>query len=198
MKINLVNNSVVVVASSHNPSVVSNSFFQKTGIIKDFKDIVESNLIITPAVSQILFKSGTSLQLDPERLTLTSIGANEEAAYLADKYCETLPYIKGTAIGINVVYMVTDFQFDSWFNSMKTLPYRDASFYSLDFRFTTDDGIKCNAKVSMSGPTESNITFNFHRDLIGVTLGELGVSIVERRKSYLPIPQEFIETLLKS
>jgi hypothetical protein len=196
VKFNLLNNSVVVVAGSHNPSVVSQAFLSKAGIVGDFALVDENSLIITPAISQIIFKNGTSLQLDPERLTLTSLTENSQAAELADKYCKTLPFIKGTAIGINFVYTVVEFDFASWFAKMARLEYEGAQLFSVDIRFPTD-GINCNVKALMTAPNQATFTFNFHRDLLGIALGEIPFQMLEKQKSYLKTTKEFLAKLFQ-
>jgi len=195
VRFNLLNNSVVVVAASHNPSVVSKAFLGKAGIVKELTEIDEKSLIITPAVSQILFKNGTSLQLDPDRLTLTSLNEIDQAAELADNYCKTLPFIRGTAIGINFVYTVVDFDFAGWFGGMK-VNYNGAHLYSVDIKFPAED-ITCNLKVLMNAANQGTLTFNFHRDLSGVGIGDIPFRIIEKKKTYQKIALDVLDKLFQ-
>lgn len=186
----------MVLGASHNPSVISSYFLQKSEILKDFTEVDESSLIITPAVSQIIFRNQTSLQLVPERLTLTSPGDSDHAAIIADHYCKTLPYIKGTGIGINFVYDIQHFDFSSWFNNLRKVKYEKAVLYSVDIKFPFGKFV-CMVKVIMVGPSQGNITFNFHLDLPSTILGEIKLVMVDEKRKCLPIAAGFINEILK-
>lgn len=195
MQINQESNSVVIVAASHNPSVISNAFLTETKLIPDFAAIDERKLLITPALSQIVFNNQTTLQLDPERLSITTIGDSDYAAQLGDQYCKTLPYIKGTAIGINSTVNIKDFDFANWFTKMKSIDFRGGTFFSIDIQFKVDDSI-CFTKVSMTAHDKGTVTFNYHQDLIGVTLGKIN-SIVTLKAKYATISDEFLKYIFK-
>jgi hypothetical protein len=194
VKFNLINNSVVIVAASHNPSLMSKAFLNKAEIVSDFAQIDENSLIITPALSQMLFKNGTSLQLDPDRLAVTSPADSAEAAQLVQKYCKTLPFIRATAVGINFAYTVTDYDFAAWFAEMKQLKFNGAHLHSVDIVFPVEQ-ISCNVKIAMTNSTQGAVTFNFHRELPLLAIGEFDFSMVDKQLTYLNVTKDFLKTI---
>jgi hypothetical protein len=196
VKISLVNNSAVIAGASHNPSVISTYFLQKGSFISEFKEVDESNLIITPHVSQVVLRTGTTVQVVPERLTITSTGDGDQASLLAAVYCKTLPFIKGVGLGINFVFDIQEYDFAAWFKSLYPLDNKDASAHSIDFQFPFK-AFTGNVKVTKIGPSQANVTFNFHLDLAGIALGEIKISIPEEKKHCHPAAADFLKQLFK-
>ena len=100
MKPIYISDSVVLIARSHNPTLVSDYFLTTSGIIKDVGEIVPETKIITAPLTQIELLSGTKISLDQERLNIIS-PSGKQACAMVQAYCKALPYIKGSAIGIN-------------------------------------------------------------------------------------------------
>ena len=70
MKQTIINNSVVILASSHNPTLISDVFLIESGMISDIKEIVPQNKFITPGYTQLTFTSGVNFTLEPNRLVI--------------------------------------------------------------------------------------------------------------------------------
>lgn len=98
--------SFVILARSHNPSLLNPDFLKVNNIVdQDWGTI--SPTFSTEQLSQVIFKSGVSFLLQPDRLIIEQI-INDifkaEDIYLADvisRYLKTLPHVNYQALGIN-------------------------------------------------------------------------------------------------
>ena len=159
LKVNYISNSFVLVARSHNPTLISDYFLTRSGIIKDIKEINPATKIITPPLTQIELLSGTKISLDQERLNITS-PLGKEPYSMANAYCKALPYIRGIAIGINFDVDILEYNFKSFFGAL-SIDSNKAN----TIRYTRNLGHKlCNITVNMITDQYSKVNFNFHYD----------------------------------
>ena len=108
-------NSVVILASQHNPTVFLGNFLHASGIIKNDNEVKKESSIITPAFAQVLFINGDTIQVDPDRLKIE--GNFGEAPFLKGIcYMSALPHIACRAIGINFTYEISDFDLNNFVN----------------------------------------------------------------------------------
>ncbi|MEM6522748.1 MAG: hypothetical protein AAGF85_05020 [Bacteroidota bacterium] len=178
MKYTIDSNSVVVVAKSHNPTLISDDFLVKSGIIKDAEEINKNNRIITPAMSNIQLLSGVNIQLDAERLVIVGQN-NDEPFRIASSYCNTLTFIRASALGLNFDLTIDQYDVQKWFNKFN---FRDikADQVRLVKRF---DRKKCIITITKITDASCKAQFNFHygyKEL--VTLDGLGVNFIEEGK----------------
>ncbi len=192
MKKQIKSNSLIILARSHNPTLVSDHFLLSSGIISDVKEINPNNKIITPAITQIQLLSGTQITLDQDRLNITS-PEGKEPYTLGEKYCKSLSFIRATAIGINYDIVITDFDFKKWFDRVRV-----SDLTPNQFKFARSFKNKiANITVSRDTDISANFQFNFHYPVEDKTLGQLGMKFVyewEENKKYLDM---IIKTLLK-
>ncbi|MEB3188876.1 MAG: hypothetical protein VKL42_00850 [Snowella sp.] len=103
--------SLVILARSHNPSLLNPDFLKINGII-DENWITAAPTFSTEQVSQVIFKEGISLILQPDKLI---IDQNIEGDFkpeniflpkIACQYLKTLPHVNYIAFGINPISFV--------------------------------------------------------------------------------------------
>lgn len=100
--------SVVILANSNNPTVLNQDFLYNNGIVpKDW--ILEDSMspVITPAVSQIVFKNNFKIVAELNRILFeqSATPLKEEGIVCADvarRYLMTIPHVPYTAVGINL------------------------------------------------------------------------------------------------
>lgn len=103
--------SAVILARSHNPSLLNPDFLKTNGIV-DKSWIVSAPTFSTEQVSQVIFKEGVSLLLQPDKLIIDQYieGAfkpeNILLSRIASQYFKTLPHVNYIALGINPVGFV--------------------------------------------------------------------------------------------
>jgi hypothetical protein len=98
--------NVVLLAQSHNPSILSPAWIQQNHIIEESPE----NFVHTPVFS--LYQSGTfQLMVEQERFQLTlrvlsevNLQALQEAA---SRYIRTLPHVPYKAVGLNFTWLAT-------------------------------------------------------------------------------------------
>jgi len=164
-------------------------------MIKELSEIDTNNLLITPAFSQVVFKNGSTLQLDPQRLAITSFGQNELPYRLAESYCKALPFINCVATGINFDYIIEGIDFDKWFTELKSIKFKNTVTKAIDFSFSNDDGSTCLVKVQMNSNMQPTVTFNYHMDYNDKILSEIDNDFVNQWKVYLSLNIEFLNRL---
>lgn len=128
-------------------------------MISDIKEIVPQNKFITPGYTQLTFTSGVNFTLDPNRLVILG-PSGDEPFVKAQKYTESLGFIKCKAIGINFEYKISDFDFKNWFSK---IPSKNG-YRSKDVNLIKE--VKENqtivVTVSYLNDNEANIKFNHH------------------------------------
>ncbi|WP_024547116.1 hypothetical protein [Picosynechococcus sp. NKBG15041c] len=110
-KLQITKLSFVILARSHNPSLLNPDFLKVNNII-DQDWITLSPTFSTEQLSQVIFKNGISLTLQPDRLTINQDFEDDFdnndvlLADIASKYLKTLPHINYVALGINATVFV--------------------------------------------------------------------------------------------
>lgn len=196
MKTNLKNNSIVIIAISHNPSIISDFFLIKSNMIQSVEELEKNNVIITPAFSQVVFKDGTNIQLDNSRLNISSNNI-EKATTLAVKYCNSLPFIKCNAIGLNFEFNLSEFDFDKWFYHKQAANYKNTLVKGIDLTFRVSNKINATVKVVKESNTSAAISFNFHSEFSDIPLSEIDYDFNAEKIKLLEISKEFIELVFK-
>lgn len=105
MKLELLDTSAVVVADTHNPTILHPSFLTSQGIVPEDWELVAPPLSTLP-LSIVKYKNGVEFRVDADKLRVTqspppSPFTEAEAASLALKYVRILKHVSYTAIGIN-------------------------------------------------------------------------------------------------
>lgn len=103
--IDLIELSVVLVATSNNPSILNPDFLFHSGIV-DASRRVKDPRISTPAFSQVTFEDGLAVKADPDRVIFEQRGSKltTEAIVcpeIAGRYLEEVPHVPYRAVGIN-------------------------------------------------------------------------------------------------
>jgi hypothetical protein len=97
--------SVVVLAESHNPTILNPDFLKRHGVVPEEAELA-APAITTPAFSRVAFADGVSLTAEAARMIFSEnlIGKPlEEASVprMANRYVELLPHVGYSAVGIN-------------------------------------------------------------------------------------------------
>ncbi|WP_423908359.1 hypothetical protein [Candidatus Spongiihabitans sp.] len=118
----LENAAVVLVANTHNPSIINPDFLKNNGIIPaDCK--VGQELLVTPILAKLAFQN-VMLTVVPEQLHLEERNKNPENNRFLDssmlydctkKYVTALPHIPYIALGLNWRIRIPMPAPDSWF-----------------------------------------------------------------------------------
>ncbi len=103
--VDLVEFSVVLVATSNNPSILNPDFLRYNGIVDAGRQVQEP-CISTPAYSQVTFEGGFAVKADPDRVIFEQKGdklATEDIVCpeMAKRYLEKIPHAFYRAVGIN-------------------------------------------------------------------------------------------------
>jgi len=196
MKIVTKNYSFVIIGNSHNPTVISDSFLLKSGIVSDLSEIDRNNFLITPGFCQVLFlKNNTSFIVEPNSLKISSSDSRIpfEMGY---KYCSSLGYIKSMAVGINFDILVEDYDFIKWFIPLTLSEYRECVTNSIVFSFKSSQTSKSNVNVTKIDDSKAIFRFNYHTDTKDVILSELNSDFVLASEEYMVQSVEFINSIL--
>ena len=105
MKLEIVNASVVVTATQHNPSILHPSFLTSQDIVEADWVLAEQP-ICTPPLAIVKFKNGIVFTAQPEQLQVTDNLLDEDVASsvvseLVERYVRTLPHVQYSAVGVN-------------------------------------------------------------------------------------------------
>lgn len=188
--------SIVIRGNSHNPTVISDMFLLKTGIISDESEIDRNKLIVTPALFQANLKGNTNLMVETNSLNISSQDFNSPYD-IAKKYCDNLKFIKSTAIGINFDITVAEYDFDSYFNKYNNISYNNSTVVSVVHNFDADSNTIANVTIHKQSESKSLFRFNFHRNTPSILLGDLNVDFNSIASNFLTQAEEFISTILK-
>ncbi len=188
--------SLVILGNTHNPTVISETFFLKSGIIDKESDLDRNKLIITPALCQASIGGNTNIIVEPNTLNITST-VFEKPYDIAKKYCQNLGYIKSVAIGINFDFNVLEYDFDKLFNMINFTDFKGCTPNSISFVFNANDSTQSNVTLKRNDSKNANLRFNFHQPTPDVILGDLNMDFVNIAKEYYNQSNEFIKSLLK-
>ncbi|QIF04645.1 hypothetical protein [Roseimicrobium sp. ORNL1] len=103
LKLNLLDSSVVIIADTHNPSILHPSFLTANKIVPESWKQVDP-LMTTPAFSVVNYDNGTSFTAEPTKFQVLSHSEEGRAtiASMASSYLGVLPHVRYTAVGINL------------------------------------------------------------------------------------------------
>ena len=103
MKLELVDQSIVVVAERHNPSILHPSFLLAQGIIPNGIELTEPPICL-PDMAIASFDNGLRINVDNIRLQFTNnqVSANNfSLSSVAEKYVQELPHVAYKSVGCN-------------------------------------------------------------------------------------------------
>ena len=101
----LVELSVVLVATSNNPSIVNPDFLVHNDII-DKNRPLQGDAVATSVFSQVTYEGGLTVRADPERVVFAqSVPGtpliDSTCPEMAERYARTVPHVPYRAVGIN-------------------------------------------------------------------------------------------------
>ncbi len=107
----LVNASVVLIANTHNPSIINPDFLKNNGIVDADLEVAGPSLT-TLAAAQINYKQNVSWIVTPDQCVIVenvpSGSSNPSGLYKsAEKYADVLKHIPYVAIGLNWQIILT-------------------------------------------------------------------------------------------
>ncbi len=194
MGIKLVRADIVVLASAHNPSIMSPEWLRNKGLLAE-KPI---NFIHTPDFS--LFESDSyTITLDRQRLQIVAHSAEQDQstvrsiARIAGGYIALLPEIPYTALGLNFSWsMASDDEIKAPGIELRLNPDRDWRDI-LEEQDLAYGGVIYARKdpyrltITITPENESNLIykFNFHYDITGTDAEKILSYLAEFPKLYL-------------
>ena len=100
----LIELSVVLVATANNPSIINHDFLVHNAIVdKDWQ--LQDNAIATPVFSQLVYQNGLTVRSDPERVMFVQAASTPLVESLcpkmAESYARAVPHVPYRAVGIN-------------------------------------------------------------------------------------------------
>lgn len=102
--------SVVLLAQTHNPTIVNPDFLKKNDIVKHEWEI-DSNppQLSSPGLSLVTFKNSVRWEVVPDRCTvIEKVESQFKESYFvhecAKKYIEALPHVHYTVVGMNWIF----------------------------------------------------------------------------------------------
>ncbi len=100
---------MVLVATSHNPSIINPEFLIQNNIIDRDRSLVKDTFS-TPAFSQIIYRDGLTVRADPDRVMFSESSTvqliDSICPKMAASYAKSLPHIPYKAVGINPKFYV--------------------------------------------------------------------------------------------
>lgn len=104
--LNVVEFSVVIVANSHNPTILNADFLRHNGIVGENWQLAE-DCLTSPMLSRVAYNGGLNIQADPIRVKFEQSGDALVAedlvcASAAKGYLRTVPHVPYVAVGVNV------------------------------------------------------------------------------------------------
>ena len=101
----LVELSVVLVATSNNPSIINPDFLCHNGIIDKDRRLQEDP-VATPVFAQVVYEGGLTVRADPERVMFVQSASEEKLTgivcpTMAEGYVRAVPHVPYRALGIN-------------------------------------------------------------------------------------------------
>jgi len=97
--------TVVIVAESHNPTILNPDFLRVNEVVPSDWDPSDP-AVTTPALARVAYSNGVTVQADPGRVTFTErmLGKGRSEAVIpnmARRWVEVLPHVGYVAVGIN-------------------------------------------------------------------------------------------------
>ena len=193
LQITLQSSNLVILADSHNPSLLTDSFLMKSEIIGENDEIDRDSYVLTPALTNVVLKKDNDLvniTLDPGMLKISGAGSSTAPFQVGKLYCRNLPHIVGKAFGINLDFLVKGLNANKWFDSKNHIHFKDSRLTQLIYQFLIDKGI-ANVTIANHDSNSISVKFNFHYDLNKQVLGDLN-DFVSLRNSNQNTASEFL------
>jgi hypothetical protein len=177
--------SIVIATESNNPSILNPDFLKYNGIVSDDWQSADRT-VTTGVISQVTYENGVSIVSEPNKINFVErIGDGDygslQVPAIAQKYIETLPHVKYTAIGNNPIGHSSCTSLDEARDFSKKLvapgPWFDIGSglqeSSIQLVYSLDDGHFILSVEPADNPREEEegavIVFaaNFHREITG-------------------------------
>jgi hypothetical protein len=202
MKIELVRADIVILASAHNPSMITAKWLRDKNLITE----EPTQTLFTPISS--LFESETfSLIVTRDRLQITAKKDNIEAlkslVNIGEEYIRLSPYIAYKALGLNFIWLITT-------NKDMPLPKIGINVNSVrDFKevlkgdkqeygaiiYDYHESYLLKLKIEPSEENKFEYNFNFHHKIEGVELSKI-LDFVNNYLNLYRISNEFVKATI--
>lgn len=160
--------SVVILAKSHNPSIINRDFLAMHDIVPKEWDVIETT--VTPMLAVVQYANGIGLQEDEHRLQIVEncdlpFGeyASNRLRDLASSYVKILPHVPYSGLGFNYTVSVIRQDPSRWINErfLKFDPW-DKEFhmmprFSVDMSEATLNLSMHSQKVSRKGSSQESV-----------------------------------------
>jgi len=155
METKFADNSIVILAAEHNPTVLNPDFLLRNSIISEEWGLsVVGQPITTPAFSTVVYSKNITISLEPNKFQVTDASGcpinKSIICELVRRYVDVLPHVKYQALGLNFTKLTTVTQ--------------DGTNFILDRFF------KNNVLPSVNGNDLVNIGFNCTYEIDGGVL----------------------------
>lgn len=192
LEVSEVSFSLVIASNSHNPTVVTDHFLLKSGIIDDVNRIDRDRLIITPALTQILIDKTVLVNVEPDKLNIQSSDF-ESPFKIGQLYCANLIHIIPIAIGYNFHSVISDFDIINWvMGSFQESIYKFGAISGVDIAYPFEN-VYCTVNIRVIEKNKVLVISNFHRDIIGITLGDIKENFLSKAEIFLELHRKFIK-----
>lgn len=152
-------NSLVILGSNHNPTVLLGDFLTESGIIKSSEQIDLEQSVLTPSFGSIAIKNGSIIQINENKFQVDG-SFNSSPYTIGERYCKNLPHIPYNAIGINLVYNIEGIEIQDLIPECKIKSY---GLKELKTSFKHELGI-CNVAVKNIEEDKKKIELKFNFD----------------------------------
>ena len=181
--------AVVIVAQSHNPSLLNPDFLKFNGIVPEDWELAVPPICAGP-IAQVAFKSGITITAQPDRVIVTEVLAGRDkplAPEIVKKYVQVLPHVPYSQIGLNpkIYAGIQDSEPDAPLLSrflkdaagLKREDLGALQTVGLRLGFAVPDGSSFNLSLDEGQITDDSVSLkhgilfggNFHCDLRGET-----------------------------
>ncbi len=177
--IEIVEFSVVVIATANNPSILNLDFLRYNEIVNpDWQE--QGASVSTPAFAQVSFEGGLTVKADQQRVIFEQLGDGLVVPEVAKRYFQQVPYVPYSGIGINPKFFLRSTgehlplmesvvrDQGAWMSFKDVAPMVQLKLiYSYEERTISLDVVQIEPTID--GQTVSGILFqaNVHRDVDG-------------------------------
>ena len=200
MNLENIEQSIVIVADRHNPSILHPSFLEKEKIIEEGLHLAEPPLT-TPDISIAAFVNGLRITVDNARLQITNNRSFEnklDLAKVASSYLNVLPHVDYKSVGSNVFIFIENSDAQNYLieNFIKSGPWNSESnkMDSAGLRFVySQDGAVINLSydagnmISANGQERNGILIrgNYHKEIQSVNDALSAINNFSKNIDYL-------------
>lgn len=164
-------------------------------MINDVEELDRNNCVFTPSYSRAVLKDGTSIRVESSRMSLV---AEKDKLYdLAIKYCQALPYIKLSGIGINFDIEINDYEFDHLISNKNITVFKDSLIKTIELSFSVNTLTNCNVKLIKGDNSSGSIVLNYHADFDDLPFAEMSFDFIVAADSFENLSIEFIKEVFR-